>query len=534
MTSPKTFVSNKISIRAILFTVSLIVLLLPLGSIYFLRIYENELVRQTESELIAQAAFLGAAYKHEVADILKHNGQSAATLGPPLPCRFNNEGPFNPVLPSLDMANDPIYPPRPDGRRVSLSPNPVYVDASVQLMPVIKDAQRVTLSGIKILDPQGIVVASQNEMGLSFSQTEEVQGALAGRPVSLIRERILKGKPPPLNSISRGAAINVFVAMPVFLQGRLIGVVVASRTPRDIMKALYGKQRDIGIAALILVLLTLGLATLTSYTITRPIDALIVQAQRIANGEPGERAPIRNPVTREFELLSQTIARMAETIENRSEYIRNFAMHVSHEFKTPLTSIQGSIELLQEHLETMPAEQRERFLNNIAQDTDRLKRLVSRLLELARADVASVEGKPAEILRVLSALKERFKDFDLSVSIDNQTGEDAPRTRVPAEVLETLLVHLFENSHQHGAKAIAVSVVQAGSTLQMTVCDDGEGISEANRNNIFTPFFTTRRQSGGTGMGLSITQALLHSHQGHITLLDSEQGAKFLITLPSA
>ena len=76
--------------------------------------------------------------------------------------------------------------------------------------------------------------------------------------------------------------------------------------------------------------------------------------------------------------MSQSFSEMARSLEHRSEYIRNFAAHVSHEFKTPLTAIQGAIELLEEHSHDMPAEQRARFLHNISLDAERLKRLVDR------------------------------------------------------------------------------------------------------------------------------------------------------------
>ena len=68
----------------------------------------------------------------------------------------------------------------------------------------------------------------------------------------------------------------------------------------------------------------------------------------------------------------------------------------------------------------------------------------------------------------------------------------------------------------------------------MTLCDDGEGISEANRGKIFDAFFTTRRELDGTGMGLAIVRAMLHAHHGAIRLMPSHKGAAFEIVLPGA
>ena len=76
--------------------------------------------------------------------------------------------------------------------------------------------------------------------------------------------------------------------------------------------------------------------------------------------------------------------------------------------------------------------------------------------------------------------------------------------------------------------------MRQGSSLRMQVSDDGEGVSPNNRSQIFDSFFTTRRDSGGTGMGLAIVRAMLDAHGGAIRLLDSERGTAFELTIPVA
>ena len=95
--------------------------------------------------------------------------------------------------------------------------------------------------------------------------------------------------------------------------------------------------------------------------------------------------PLRHPVTHDIAELSEAVATMAQTLEQRADYIRNFAAHVSPEFKTPLSAIQGSVELLRDHADSMPPGQRKRFIDIPSNDALRLERLVRRLLELARA-----------------------------------------------------------------------------------------------------------------------------------------------------
>jgi len=97
--------------------------------------------------------------------------------------------------------------------------------------------------------------------------------------------------------------------------------------------------------------------------------------------------------------------------------------------------------------------------------------------------------------------------------------------------LEMALHNLLENSIQHRADTIDVTATQYRNTLMLRLHDNGNGISLANRDKIFTPFFTTRRDFGGTGLGLAITTSLLKAYQGTVEVLSSEQGALFLLTL---
>ena len=106
---------------------------------------------------------------------------------------------------------------------------------------------------------------------------------------------------------------------------------------------------------------------------------------------------------------------MAASIAHRSRYLRDFAAALSHEFKTPLAGLRGGIELLQDHGASMSGGERERFLANIAADTDRLSRLVGRMMELAQADMRG--GEPAastDLEPVLARLADghRGPDFD--------------------------------------------------------------------------------------------------------------------------
>jgi signal transduction histidine kinase len=85
---------------------------------------------------------------------------------------------------------------------------------------------------------------------------------------------------------------------------------------------------------------------------------------------------------------------------------------------------------------------------------------------------------------------------------------------------------------RHGSTMLEISATRQQAMLAVTASDNGEGISPNNRAQIFDSFFTTRRENGGTGMGLAIVRAVLEAHGGAIRLIDSDKGAAFALTIP--
>jgi signal transduction histidine kinase len=97
-----------------------------------------------------------------------------------------------------------------------------------------------------------------------------------------------------------------------------------------------------------------------------------------------------------------------------------------------------------------------------------------------------------------------------------------------------VLSHLTDNAMRHKARTIRLEATDERTTLLLTVSNDGEPISAPNRDRIFDAFFTTRRDQGGTGMGLAIARAVMASHGGSIRLKPTDEGAAFELQFPTA
>ena len=524
---------RRLSIGTALVLMNLAVLALPLSGIWTLRLYQSALIRQTESELIAQAAIIAAVYRAAWRSAGGRPASQPAADARPRP--QGNDERWLPRAANLDLALDPILPPPPDPVPASAPADAAARKAGEAVDSVLRDAQRTTLAAIRVLDRDGVVVASTGEaLGQSLAGQDEVSHALRGEPVSVLRER---GSPPPpsaLSAIDTGNQLRIFTALPVLDEGRVVGVVMLSRTPRTLGDALYGKRWHLAGLAILLLGSIGGLSALGALAISRPLRAVTDQAKRTAEGARGAISPVTGPTVREVAELSDALGRMARTLEDRADYIRSFAAHVSHEFKTPLTTIRGTVELLQEHFDSMSQEERARFLHNLEAEAARLARLVSRLLDLARADVApgadhAKTSAPALIARVA----ERYRKDGFAI---DASATETLTLAISEEAMEVILVNLIENACQHAGPHARVTVAlrKDGDGGSLTVSDDGPGISAANAERVFAPFFTTARKSGGTGLGLSIVQSLARVHGGSIALLPAATGATFEVRLPLA
>lgn len=500
--------------------------LAALGGLALVRVYDQALIHQTESELLAQGVAVAEVYRAE----LRARLPSPADYGLPQVDRPEAEGQLEPFLPSLRTA-DPTLPPPPEALPSTVPADAFSREAGARVSPLLREVSRHTLAGIRVTDGAGVVVASSHEgLGQALGDREELQRALRGAPVSLLRQRAPDPSDRSLASLSRDAAVRVSVTVPVVDEGRVWGAVLLVRTPLTPAKAVYGDRWNLGATAMVL-LAVLALVSLgISAFVVRPVRALVRQTRAVGAGQPG--GPIARPVVQELAELSASLAAMAQLLEERASYVRSFTSSVSHEFKTPLASIRGAVELLGEP--GLTPEQRAKFLGNIAADAERMTRLVERLLVLARAEVRSSAPQSAAVGPVVEALAARWTAQGLTVRVE---GALAAQVAAPPDVLDAVLNHLVENARHHGGDAVTVTLRCAADAagVHLDVCDDGRGISPANRPKVFDAFFTTARERGGTGLGLTIANALVRAFHGALTLLAHEgSGAWFRVTLPAA
>jgi signal transduction histidine kinase len=503
-----------LGLRTILLSTFILVATLPGFGALFLRVYENAVVRQTESELIAESAALAAA--------------TAADWPGFVPNRTSI--PYRPEPPSIDLRGSAILPERP-APGAAAPVDPAAQAAATRIAPVIAQTTQATLASVLLLDARGRIVSGPL-VGRSYAALPEVGTALRGTPATTLRHNADYHRTFPVEWLSRSADLRLHHARPVVVNGRVVGALLLSRSPPALYMGLYADAGKIALGFAIILGIVIVLSGILSRGIVRPIERLGAATRDLARGAAADVPAMPEMAAVEIQALYADFAAMAAAIERRSRYLRDFAHAVSHEFKTPLAGIRGAIELLQDHHATMSDTERRRFLGNAAVDAERLALLVTRLLELARADMTPAGTEASALAPALRRLADAYSTPGFTVTLD--LPPDLPPVAVPTATIETVIGGLIDNSRRAGAQLCVITTALLADSLRLDVADDGPGIAPADRERLFEPFFTTRRAEGGTGLGLPIARSLLDACNGTIRLADSDSGTHFTIELPLA
>jgi HAMP domain-containing protein len=237
-------------------------------------------------------------------------------------------------------------------------------DASLQLSSQLD-------TRIRILDAQGVVLVDslQQDGGANLGSDPVVAQALTGQYAS----RTDPG--------GQGSAMHL--AVPVLVDGKLVGAVYLSQPLRDVAAVVRDLRTRWLVSTLVALLLAGGIGFLLSRAIARPLHRLTAAASAVARGQFDQQVPVGS--RDELGRLSQTFNEMTSRLRAARQMQVDFVANVSHELRTPLTAVKGTIETLRDGA-VDDAEVRDRFLETVEEETDRLIRLVNDLLVLSRAD----------------------------------------------------------------------------------------------------------------------------------------------------
>jgi signal transduction histidine kinase len=301
------------------------------------------------------------------------------------------------------------------------------------------------------------------------------------------------------------------------------------------------------VAGIVTTLLGIALGRFASARSLRPLADVSRAASAIAQGELDTRLEADAPDP-DLEGLTKSFNAMVDQLQERIEREARFNSDVSHELRSPLTTLAASLEVLETDRDRLP-ERSQRALQLLSDDLRRFQRMVADLLEMSRADAGSADVVLEEVN--VSELVQRSVEASAR-SMDGHGEEPPPEVQVDPSVrtwhvgadkrrFERVMANLMENAENYGGGVIAIAVRPVngdGERVEVTVDDAGPGISPEERARVFERFYrgsaSGRRGAGmGTGLGLSLVAEHVRAMHGDVRVETAPSGgARFVVTLP--
>jgi two-component system sensor histidine kinase BaeS len=328
----------------------------------------------------------------------------------------------------------------------------------------------------------------------------------------------------------------VFTAVPLAPVASLTPVVVVSE---QIESRPFGQSVGVVLVAGALALAAAALvAAFLARRLTRPVAAMQVTAGRIADGDLAARVDTSHVGRDELGSLARAINRMAEELEAARRHERTFLLSVSHDLRTPLTSIRGYAEAITDG--TVRGDAVGHAGEVIQAEARRLERLVADLLDLARLDAHefSLTPHPVDARAVVIEAVDAFRPaaHEIGVVLDVSQGQPIAAD-TDAERLKQIVANLVENALKYAEHRVAVGVTTSNGSFVVRVDDDGPGITGEDLPHVFERLYTSRTVPGrrvGTGIGLAIVRELASAMGGDAQVERLEgAGTRFVVTLPA-
>lgn len=403
---------------------------------------------------------------------------------------------------------------------------------------------------VYLLDDQGRILghdAPDGHLKRSRVDLAPVRALLRDEPLPILGD-------DPRSTTGR----KVFNAAPLWVQGRQAGYIYV---------VLVGEQREAlaaNIAAnatlrttlwsLAIVALVGLLAGVVAFRwVTRPLRQLTrrIQAFDVDGAAPGTvppPTPLRPGERDELAILQHSFGHMAQRLGEQWQQLRQqdlqrreLVANISHDLRTPLSSLHGYLETLVLKDATLGADERQRYLGIALAQSRKVGALAQALFELARLEHGGVT-LDRQAFSLPDLLQDVFQKFELSAQARRQTLTADIPPGLPTVVgdlglIERVLTNLLDNAIRHTPEGGRIEVVlrTEDGEVQVSIADSGPGIPIERRATLFTtpPALGSARPDSG-GLGLLIVHRILQLHQRDIHLLDSREGALFAFTLPAA
>lgn len=399
---------------------------------------------------------------------------------------------------------------------------------------------------VYVLDPEGTIlkhVAFEGVVKLKSVSLEPVRAFLEGP-----QEGLMVGDDPRNPGEQR-----IFSAAPVNNdQGELQGyvyIILASQEYAGVTDMLFGSYflKLSSRTMIIALVLTLLVGLLAIFFITKNLNRVVSGFRRFEGGDLGSRIEMKGGG--ELQQVASTFNEMAATIEKNIEELKGVDKlrkeligNVSHDLRTPISSIQGYAETLLMKGSDLSAEEQSKYLNIIVSGTQRLKLLVNDLFELSKLEAQQVklDLEPLSLGELVHDVvnKQKLQATEKGIAIHTILAKDLPIVEVDVQKIDRVLQNLVDNAIKFCQKGDTIKIELDASdpgSVEVRIIDSGAGISEKDLPHIFDRYFKSgvSAKHGGTGLGLAIVKRIVELHGSTIKVQSRvNEGTSFTFELP--
>ncbi|MBQ4068239.1 MAG: two-component sensor histidine kinase [Lachnospiraceae bacterium] len=329
------------------------------------------------------------------------------------------------------------------------------------------------------------------------------------------------------------------IAMPLKFDKEVIGTLLVSFSTADIEDALSSVQYRVGIVDLIIMVIIVAGAIFIAKLMVKPFVELQQSIEDISDGYLDKKIQVKGytETMQIGEAFNQMLAQIKKVDDSRQEFVSN----VSHELKTPMTSIKVLADSLIMQ-EDVPAELYREFMSDIVEEIDRENDIISDLLTLVKMDKKSADLNITEvnINEMVELILKRLRPIAANKNIELVIESFRPIIAQVDEVkLTSAITNLVENAIKYNVLDgwVHVSLNADHKYFYVKVEDSGIGIPEESQEMIFDRFYrvdkTRSRETGGTGLGLAITKNIILMHRGAVKVYSKEnEGTTFTVRIP--
>ena len=389
---------------------------------------------------------------------------------------------------------------------------------------------------IAVMDRAGNVMTNSQT---AYNEDPEFMESLSGEEITQAFQRILAGETIRLRSES-GEAPTFTVGVPFMMDNTVTGAVFIRTRAQQIESGLSEILGRIALLAAAVMVLSGVAVFLFVRRRLKPLKQLETAAAAIAEGDFSVQVDEKKG-DRELRELSSAFNTMTRKLEGVETGRREFVANVSHELRSPITSIRGFAEGMADGV--IPEDEHPKYLRLVANETRRLSGLIDDLLALSRLerDDAKPEMTVFDVNEMLRrAVIRRMNDLEgKKIDVSCEFEEERCMVRADSDRIEQVVINLLDNAIKFTPEKgrITLESCAKDGIAEITVRDSGSGVAPEDRDKIFDRFFTADRAhtaGKGTGLGLSICKRIMEMHGQSIRLLETEEGAAFRFTLEHA